>query len=79
MGRLFWQDDNLRQQGGRNVSFRVCRSDLFHTGSIYRTVLSAEKKEISGGDPCDGTFYGGMHLCDVRISDKSHDVILLLF
>lgn len=37
------------------------------------------KKEISGGDPCDGTFYGGMHLCDVRISDKSHDVILLLF
>ena len=22
-------------------------------------------------------FYGGMHLCDVRISDKSHDVILL--
>ena len=54
-------------------------ADLFHTGSIYRTVLSAEKKEISGGDPCDGTFYGGMHLCDVRISDKSHDVILLLF
>lgn len=37
------------------------------------------KKKKYPRRPCDGTFYGGMHLCDVRISDKSHDVILLLF
>ena len=53
----------------------------FNIRALYSIIdkVSAEKKEISGGDPCDGTFYGGMHLCDVRISDKSHDVILLLF